>query len=48
MLTEGRRYWPENPFEALNKVPPSYDKTGTVLMKHMDDSDWVFTADKSV
>ena len=46
-IEDGVQSWPENPFQALNKVPPSYDKTGTVLMKHMDDSDWVFTADKS-
>ena len=45
-IDEGVMSWPENPFESLNKVPQSYDKTGTVLMREMDDSDWIFTADK--
>ena len=42
LLDSGRRIWPDNPFDALNKVPPSYDKSGTVQMKDMDDSDWIF------
>ena len=46
-IENGVMSWPENPFESLNKVPQAYDQTGTVLMKEMDDSDWVFTADKS-
>ena len=46
-IDDGVMSWPENPFESLNKVPQAYDQTGTVLMKEMDDSDWVFTADKS-
>ena len=46
-IENGVMSWPENPFESLNKVPQTYDQTGTVLMKEMDDSDWVFTADKS-
>ena len=28
----------------LNKVPTSYDKTGTIHISEMDDSDWIFTA----
>ena len=31
----------------MNKVPKSYDKTGTIHISEMDDSDWIFTADKS-
>ena len=26
MLTEGRRYWPENPFETLATISFDYDK----------------------
>ncbi len=37
MLTEGRRYWPENPFEALETVPQTYttdgDVTGTLYRR---------------
>ena len=47
LLDSGRRIWPDNPFDALNKVPASYDKTGTIHISQMDDSDWIFTADKS-
>ena len=46
-IEHGVLEWPPNPFEALNKVPPSYDKTGTILMKNMDDSDWIYTASNS-
>ena len=46
-IEDGVLEWPDNPFDALNKVPPSFDKSGTVQMKDMDDSDWIFTADKS-
>ena len=28
MLTEGRRYWPENPFDALETVPQTYTENG--------------------
>ena len=28
MLTEGRRYWPENPFEALVTLPQTYTDDG--------------------
>ena len=46
-IEEGVLKWPSNPFDALNKVPQAYDKSGTTLMREMDDSDWIFTADKS-
>ena len=44
-IEEGVLKWPTNPFTALNKVPPAYDKTMTTLLKDMNDSDWIFTAD---
>ena len=28
MLTEGRRFWPENPFEALETLPQTYTNDG--------------------
>ena len=28
MLTEGRRFWPENPFEALETLPQTYTDDG--------------------
>ena len=46
-IEDGVMKWPDNPFEALNKMPQSYDQSGTVLMREMDDSEWIFTADKS-
>ena len=46
-IEDGIMEWPDNPFDALNKVPASYDKTGTIHISEMDDSDWIFTADKS-
>jgi type II secretory pathway pseudopilin PulG len=46
-IEEGVLKWPSNPFDALNKVPQAYYKSGTTLMREMDDSDWIFTADKS-
>jgi type II secretory pathway pseudopilin PulG len=46
-IEEGVLKWPSNPFDALNKVPQAYDKSGTTLMREMDDSDWIYTADKS-
>ena len=46
-IEEGVLRWPTNPFDALNKVPQAYDKSGTTRMMDMDDSDWIFTADKS-
>ena len=46
-IENGVMSWPENPFESLNKVPQAYDQTGTVLMREMDDSDWIYTSNKS-
>jgi prepilin-type N-terminal cleavage/methylation domain-containing protein len=46
-VEEGIMKWPTNPFNALNKVPPAYDKSETTLMREMDDSDWIYTGDKS-
>ena len=45
--TYGVQSWPTNPFDALNKVPPAFDQSGTILMHEMDDSDWIYTADNS-
>ena len=47
-IDNGVMSWPDNPFDALNKVPASYDKTQSTLMVEMDDSDWIFTGDKQV
>ena len=46
-IEDGVSSWPVNPFDALNKVPPSYDKTQSTLMSEMDDSDWIFTGEAS-
>ena len=46
-IENGVMSWPENPFESLNKVPQAYDQTGTVTMKEMDDSDWIYTGEQS-
>ena len=46
-IEDGVLRWPVNPFDALNKVPPSYDKTQSTLMSEMDDSDWIFTGEAS-
>ena len=46
-IENGVLSWPANPFDALNKVPPSYDKTQSTLMSEMDDSDWIFTGEAS-
>ena len=46
-IEEGVLSWPVNPFDALNRVPQAYDKSGTTRMVDMDDSDWIFTADNS-
>ena len=42
-IEDGVLSWPDNPFDALNKQPQSYDKTQSTLMQDMDDSDWIFT-----
>ena len=39
MLTEGRRYWPENPFEALVTLPQTYTEDGTNAAA---DNEWTF------
>ena len=39
MLTEGRRYWPENPFEALVTLPQTYTADGT---NADSDNEWTF------
>ena len=44
-IDTGVQKWPNNPFDALNKVPQSYDKSNTTLMVEMDDSDWIFTGE---
>ena len=46
-IEEGVVSWPDNPFDALNKVPPSYDKTHSTLMTQMKDSDWIYTGQAS-
>ena len=46
-IENGVLSWPDNPFDALNRVPQSYDKSQSTLMKDMDDSDWVFTGNAS-
>jgi prepilin-type N-terminal cleavage/methylation domain-containing protein len=46
-IEKGVLRWPTNPFDALNKAPQAYDKSGTTRMMDMNDSDWIFTADKS-
>ena len=46
-IEDGILSWPVNPFDALNKVPASYDKTQSTLMVEMDDSDWIFTGEAS-
>ena len=46
-IEEGVVSWPDKPFDALNKVPPSYDKTQSTLMTQMKDSDWIYTGQAS-
>ena len=46
-IENGVMSWPDNPFDALNKVPQQYDKTQSTLMVEMDDSDWIFTGEAS-
>ena len=46
-IDNGVQSWPTNPFDALNKVPPAFDQSGTILMHEMNDSDWIYTADNS-
>jgi len=46
-IEDGVLSWPTNPFDALNKVPPSYDKSNSTLMREMTDSDWIYTGEAS-
>jgi len=46
-IENGVLNWPDNPFDALNKQPQSYDKSNSTLMKDMDDSDWIYTGEAS-
>ncbi|MDG1224259.1 MAG: prepilin-type N-terminal cleavage/methylation domain-containing protein, partial [Candidatus Marinimicrobia bacterium] len=39
MLTKGRRYWPENPFEALETLPQTYTTDGN---DSDTDNEWTF------
>jgi len=42
MLSEGRRYWPSNPFEALATKPQSYSTDG---LPSDTDNEWTFVDD---
>jgi len=49
MLTEGRRYWPDNPFDVLSENPAGYSGTdnGTEQVGPLDgvadsDGEWTF------
>ena len=44
MLSEGRRYWPTNPFDALVTKPQSYSLDGTPCD---EDNEWTFVEDES-
>ena len=44
MLSEGRRYWPSNPFDALVTKPQSYSLDGTPCD---EDNEWTFVVDAS-
>jgi len=46
-IEDGVLNWPDNPFDALNKQPQSYDKSQSTLMEDMDDSDWIYTGESS-
>ena len=46
-IDTGVQSWPANPFDALNKVPPAFDQSGTIQMNEMDDSDWIYTGENS-
>ena len=39
MLTEGRRYWPDNPFDALVTKPQTYSLDGT---PSDEDNEWTY------
>ena len=44
MLTEGRRYWPDNPFDALVTKPQTYSPEGTPCD---EDNEWTYVVDAS-
>ena len=44
MLTEGRRYWPDNPFDALTTKPQTYSLDGTPCDV---DNEWTYVVDAS-
>ncbi len=44
MLTEGRRYWPDNPFDALVTKPQTYSLDGTPCDQ---DNEWTYVVDAS-
>ena len=44
MLTEGRRYWPDNPFDALVTKPQTYSLDGTPAD---EDNEWTYVVDAS-
>ena len=44
MLTEGRRYWPDNPFEVLTTISFDYDSANTD-MTSLVGGEWIFTGD---
>ena len=44
MLTEGRRYWPDNPFDTLTTKPQTYTLDGTPCDT---DNEWTFVEDAS-
>ena len=44
MLTEGRRYWPDNPFDALTTKPQTYSLDGTPCDV---DNEWTYVVDGS-
>ena len=46
-IDDGVMSWPDNPFDALMKLPQSYDKSQSTLMSDMNDSDWIFTGEAS-
>ena len=44
LLTEGRRYWPSNPFDALTTKPQSYSTDGSNCD---EDNEWTFVVEAS-
>ena len=44
MLTEGRRYWPDNPFDALVTKPQTYSLDDTPAD---EDNEWTYVVDGS-